>query len=97
METTTIQVPAVTEYVTNGIDVFMNDVAQANQNQNAFWNSVAKFANNIIDSVKSCGDYFTYIIQVTDSLIIENKTPVFLGTMLSISLFFMILWFYRGK
>ena len=52
METTAVtQLPALTE--TNGIEVFFYDVAQANSNQATFFDSVARYANNIIDAIAS--------------------------------------------
>ena len=71
METTAVtNLPALTD-VTNGIDVFFYDVAEANQNQATWWNSVSDFCNNIIDAVKSCGIYINYIIDVADTFIKE--------------------------
>lgn len=96
METTTIQLPSVTD-VTSGIEVFMNDVAQANQNQNAFWNSVAKFANNIIDSVKSAFDYLIYITDAFAVMVMDHPFPACIGTVVSVSLFFLILDFARNR
>ena len=55
METTAIstditQLPALTD-VTNGIEVFMYDVVQYNDNSATFFDSVARYANNIIDAI----------------------------------------------
>lgn len=98
METTIAetQLPALTD-VTQGIEVFMYDVAEANQNQATWWNSVSHFFNNIIDSVKSVQIYIDYIIEVTDVFIRENTMPVVLGSALSISMFFLWLNWYRGR
>ena len=44
METTSEnQLTALTDVVTNGIDIFFYDVAEANQNQATWWNSVSNF------------------------------------------------------
>ena len=97
METTAVtNLPALTD-VTNGIDVFFYDVAQANQNQATWWNSVSDFCNNIIDAVKSCGIYINYIIDVADVFIQENTIPVCIGTGITIALTFTIIDFYRGR
>lgn len=99
MVTTTYetQLPALTDAITNGIEVFMYDVAEANQNQAGWWNSVAHFCNNIIDSVKSCGAYMSHIIDVADTFIQENTMPVVLCSAITISLFFLWLDFIRGR
>ena len=99
METTTYEtlLPALTDAVTNGIDVFMYDVAEANQNQAGWWNSVAHHFNNIIDAVKSCGTYMEHVIDVADVFIQENTMPIVLCSALSISLFFLWLDFIRGR
>lgn len=90
------QLPALTD-VTNGIEVFMYDVAQANENQNAWWNSVSKYCNNIIDSVRSCGSYISYVIDLADTFIQNNTIPVFIGSAVGIGVFFMWLDFYRKR
>lgn len=104
METTTYivttvetQYPSVTETATNAIDIFFYDVAQANQNQATWWNSVSHFCNNIIDAVKSCGSYISYIIDVSDVIISENAMPIFIGTAVTIGITFMVLDFYRKR
>lgn len=97
METTETQLPALTEVVTNGIEVFFYDVAEANQNQAGWWNSVSHFCNNIIDAVKSCGGYMSHIIDVADVFIQENTMPVVLCSALTISVFFLWLDFVRGR
>lgn len=99
MDTTVSEtlLPAVTENITNGIEVFMYDVAEANSNQAGFWNSVSHFFNNIIDSVKSVQIYIDYIIEVTDVFIHENTMPVVICSALSISMFFLWLNWYRGR
>ena len=103
METTTIiettidtQYPALTD-ITQGIEVFFYDVGEANQNQAAWWNSVSHFCNKLIDAIKSCGVYISYIIDVADAIITENAMPIFIGSAVSIGLFFMILDFYRKR
>lgn len=97
METTSVtQLPAITE-VTQGIEVFFYDVAEAQQNQATWWNSVSHFCNNIIDSVKSFGSYIVYILDVSDVFIQENAFPVALSTGIAIALTFVIVDFYRGR
>lgn len=98
METTTeTQLPALTDAITNGIDIFFYDVAEANQSQATWWNSVSNFCNNIIDAVKSCGAYMSHIIDVADVFIQENTMPVVLCSAITISLFFLWLDFIRGR
>lgn len=97
METTAVtQLPAITE-VTHGIEVFMYDVAEANQNQATWWNSVSHFANNIIDALKSFGSYIVYILDVADVFIQENAFPIAISTGITIALTFTIVDFYRGR
>ena len=97
METTAVtQYPALTD-VTQGIEVFMYDIAQSNQNQASWWNSVSHFCNNIIDAIKSTGEYFIYIFNLADGFIVENKTPVCIGVALSISIWFLWLDFIRNR
>ena len=98
METTTeTQLPALTDITTNAIEVFMYDVAEANQNQATWWNSVSHFCNYIIDAVKSCGAYMSHIIDVADVFIQENTMPVVICSAFTISLFFLWLDFLRGR
>lgn len=98
METTTeTQLPALTDAITNGIEVFMYDVAEANQNQATWWNSVSHFCNNIIDGVKACGVYMSHVIDVADVFIQENSIPVVLCSAITISLFFLWFDFIRGR
>lgn len=98
METTVeTQLPALTDAVTNGIEVFMYDVAESNQNQAAWWNSVSHFFNNIIDAGKSCGAYMSHIIDVADVFIQENTFPIVLAQGLAISMFFLWFHFVRGR
>lgn len=98
METTTeTQLPALTDAITNGIEVFMYDVAEANQNQSTWWNSVSHFCNNIIDGVKACGAYMSHVIDVADVFIQENTMPVVICSAITISLFFLWLDFIRGR
>lgn len=97
METTAVtELPALTD-VTQGIEVWMYDVAQSNQNQAGWWNSVSHFCNNIIDAVKSFGGYIVYILDVADVFIQENAFPIALSTGITIALAFTIVDFYRGR
>lgn len=96
METTTIQLPSVTD-VTNSIEVFMYDVVEYNGHQATFWNSVSKFANNIIDSVKSAFDYCIYITDAFAVMVMEHPFPACVVSVVSISLFFLILDFARNR
>lgn len=97
MDTTAVsQLPAVTD-VTQAIEVFMYDVAEANQNQATWWNSVSHFCNNIIDAVKSFGVYIVHVLDVADVFIQENAFPIALSTGITIALAFTIVDFYRGR
>ena len=89
-------VPALTD-VTNGIEVFFYDVSQYNNNSATFWNSVSRFCNNIIQSVKSCEKYFSWVHDVADQLYNSGTFPVIFGTMISIALFFLLLDFIRNR
>lgn len=91
---TTIAVPAVTE-VTNGIEVFFYDVAQANGNQATFFDSVARYANNIIDAIASCEKYFLWIHDIADTVYNSTEFPVWFGSALGVGLFFLLLNFIR--
>ena len=54
METTIeTQLPALTDAITNGIDIFFYDVAEANQNQATWWNSVSNFCNIIKENINT--------------------------------------------
>ena len=72
-EAVTEQLPAVTEAVTNAVEVFMYDVSQYNNNSAGFFDSVAKYANNIIHSIKSFESYFVWIRVGIESLIQRNE------------------------
>lgn len=95
-EVTTAPVPAVTEIAT-GLDGFVYDVVQYNNSQANFLDSVAKFANNIIDSVKSCYNYFTHIFSSFAAIVSENPFPACIGSVCAISLFFLMLDFARNR
>lgn len=96
METTTAQLPALTE-VTNGIEVFMYDVAQANDNQASFFDSVARFANNIIGAIESTGKYFVWIHDIADTLYNSDYFPIWFCSAAGVSLFFLLLNFIRNR
>lgn len=99
METTIpeTQLPALTETGTNAVEVFIYDVGQANQNQATWWNSVSHHFNNLIDAVKSCGKYLNYIIDCADAIISDNKMPAFVGTAVGVSLFIIMVDWYRNR
>lgn len=90
------QYPALTD-VTQGIEVWMYDIVQSNQNQATWWNSVSHFCNNIIDAVRSFGAYIVHILDVADVFIQENAFPIALSTGITIALAFTIVDFYRGR
>lgn len=91
---TTIQAPALTD-VTNGIEVFFYDVAQANDNQATFFDSVANYANNIIDAIASCQKYFVWIHDIADTVYNSSEFPVWFGSAVGVGLFFLLLNFIR--
>lgn len=91
---TTIAAPAVTD-VTNGIEVFFYDVAQANGNQATFFDSVARYVNNIIDSIASCQKYFVWIHDIADTVYNSSEFPVWFGSALGVGLFFLLFNFIR--
>lgn len=93
METTNA-VPALTD-VTNGIEVFFYDVAQSNDNQATFFDSVARYANNIIDAIASCEKYFVWIHDIADTVYNSSEFPVWFGSALGVGLFFLLLNFIR--
>lgn len=108
METTAIteQLPAVTDVtnavpaltdVTNGLEVFMHDVAQANGNQATFFDSVARYANNIIDAISSTGKYFVWIHDIADTLYNSDYFPIWFCSAAGVSLFFLLLNFIRNR
>lgn len=98
METTTItqQLPALTD-VTNGIEVFMNDIADANCNQATFFDSVARYANNIIDAIASTGKYFVWVHDIADTLYNSDNFPIWFCSAAGVSLFFLLLNFIRNR
>lgn len=98
MDTTTItqQLPALTN-VTNGIEVFMNDIADANGNQATFFDSVARYANNIIDAIASTGKYFVWVHDIADTLYNSDNFPIWFCSAAGVSLFFLLLNFIRNR
>ena len=98
METMAVtQLPMITETGTNGIEVFMYDVAQANSNQATFFDSVARYANNIIDAISSTGKYFVWVHDIADSIYNDQLFPLWLGSAVGMSLFFLLLNFFRNR
>lgn len=97
-ETTTItqQLPALTD-VTYGIEVFMNDVAQANSNQATFFDSVARYANNIITAISSTGKYFVWVHDIADTLYNSDDFPIWFCSAAGVSLFFLLINFIRNR
>lgn len=85
---------AVTE---NGIDTFFYDVSQSNANQATWWNSVSNYCNNIIDSIKACAAYISYITDIAAVFISENTFPICLSFALTCSIFFLWFDFVRGR
>lgn len=98
MDTTTItqQLPALTD-VTNGIEVFMNDIADANANQATFFDSVARYANNVINAIASTGKYFVWVHDIADNLYNSEYFPVWFCSAAGVSLFFLLLNFIRNR
>lgn len=98
METTAVtQLPMLTETGTNAIEVFMYDVAEANDYQAGFFNSVAKFANNIIDAIASTEKYFVWVHDIADSVYNGDNFPVWFGSAIGMCLFFLLLNFIRNR
>ena len=96
METIAVtQMPALTE--TNGIEVFFYDGAQANSNQATFFDSVAKYANNIISAIASTEKYFTWINDVANEIYNSNALPVWFGSAIGLGTFFLVVNFIRGR
>lgn len=95
--TAVTQLPMITETGTNGIEVFMYDVAQANSNQATFLDSVARYANNIIDAIASTEKYFVWIHDIADSVYNDQLFPLWLGSALGMSLFFLLINFFRNR
>lgn len=93
---TTQALPVLTD-VTNGIEVFFYDVAQANGHQATFFDSVARYANNIIDSIASTEKYFTWINDVATEIYNSNNFPVWFGSAVGVGVFFLIVNFVRGR
>ena len=89
--------PAVTEAVTNAVDVFMYDVSQYNTNTAGFFDSVAKYANNIIDSIKSFQNYFVWIRVGIETLFDTDYIPEIFGTMASIAMVVLLIDFIRRR
>lgn len=98
METTAVtqQLPALTD-VTNGIEVFMNDIADANANQATFFDSVARFANNIIDAIASTEKYFVWVHDIADTIYNSEYFPIWFVSAAGVSLFFLLLNFIRNR
>lgn len=96
MDTTTAQLPMLTD-VTNGIEVFFYDVAQANSNQATFFDSVARYANNIIDAIASTGKYFVWVHDIADVLYNSEYFPIWFCSAAGVSLFFLLLNFIRNR
>lgn len=90
------QLPALTD-VTNGLEVFMNDVADANSNQATFFDSVARYANNIIDAIASTGKYFTWVNDIADALYNSDDFPVWFCSAAGVAFFFLLLNFIRNR
>lgn len=98
METTAIsQLPALTETGTNAIEVFMYDVAQANSNQATFFDSVARYVNNIIDAIASTGKYFVWVHDIADAIYNNDNFPLWFGSTIGMCLFFLLLNFIRNR
>lgn len=96
MDTTAItQFPAVTE--TNGIEVFFYDVAQANSNQATFFDSVARYANNIISAIASTEKYFSWINDIANEIYNSGAFPVWFGSAVGLGTFFLVVNFVRGR
>lgn len=93
---TTQALPALTD-VTNGIEVFFYDVAQANEHQATFFDSVARYANNIIDSIASTEKYFAWVNDVANEIYNSNAFPVWFGSAVGLGVFFLIVNFVRGR
>lgn len=91
------ELPAVTEAVTNSIEVFFYDVSQYNTNSAGFLDSVGKYANNIIDSIKSFENYFVWIRVGIESLFDTDYIPEIFGTMAFIAMVILLLDFVRGR
>lgn len=98
METTAVtQLPSLTETGTNGIEVFFYDVAQANSNQATFFDSVARYANNIIDAIASTGKYFIWLDDVANAIYNNDNFPLWFGSALGMAMFFILLNFIRNR
>lgn len=98
METTAVsQLPMLTETGTNAIEVFMYDVGQANSNQATFFDSVARYANNIIDAIASTGKYFVWLDDIANAIYNNNNFPLWFGSALGMAMFFTLLNFIRNR
>lgn len=96
METTAVTYPIVTAVTENGLEVFMNDVAEYNGNSATFLDSVSRFANNIIDMVKSCFSYLEYVAGVANQLVTVETLPACVGIEMAIGVFSIWFWFIRN-
>lgn len=97
METTALtQLPAITEEITNGIEVFFYDVAQYNTNSANFFDSCAKNINRIIDAIMSCEKYFVWIDDIASTVYNSSDFPVWFGSAVSVGLFFLLYRFIRN-
>lgn len=96
METTSVTYPIVTAITENGIEIYMRDVAEYNANSAGFFNSVAKFANNVIDMVKSCFGYLEYVAGVANELVTVETLPACIGIEMAIMVFGLWFWFVRN-
>lgn len=81
----------------NGIEIFMNDVADYQIQTSTFFDSVAKYANNIIDAIKSTFQYFDTLDDFLSNMLTSAALPQFLETMIVISMFFLLLNFVRNR
>ena len=93
---TTVTYPIVTAVTENGIEIFMNDVAEYNGNSATFFNSVSKFCNNIIDMVKSAFGYLEYVADVANQLVTVETLPACVGIEMAIMVFSLWFWFVRN-
>ena len=100
METTAVtQLPAVTDVtdVTNGIEVFFYDVVQYNGNAATFFDSCAKYVNNIIHALKSTQKYFVWIHDIADTIYNSGQLPAVFGSAIAVTITLMLIDFFRGR
>lgn len=98
METTVVtQLPMITETGTNGVEVFMYDVAQANSSQATFFDSVARYANNIIDAIASTEKYFVWLNDIANAIYNNDNFPIWFGSSMGVCLFFLLFNFIRNR